>query len=103
MLKSPLFAPPKATEEMWSVAPPELVTVTFLGPVVVPCVIAPKETLVVDRETPGFVDGAEVAVPLTWIICGELGASSEMVMITERWPAATGVNVRVSVQPVFAA
>lgn len=81
MVKSPLFDPAKATEEMWSVAPPELVTVTFLGAVVVPCVIAPKETLVVDRDTAGFVDGAGVAVPLSWIICEEFGASSVMVMI----------------------
>src|SRR5271170_5204344 len=103
MVKSPLFGPPTATEEMWSVAAPELVTVTVFGPVVVPCVIAPKETLVVDRETAGVVDGAEVAFPLTGIICGEFGASSVMVMIAERWPAATGVNVNVSEQPALAA
>src|SRR5271168_2689636 len=102
-MKSPLFAPPRTTEEMWSGPPPELVTVTFCAAEDVPCVRAAKERLVDERDTAGVVDGAGVAVPLTWIDCGEFWESSVIVMIAERWPAARGAKVRVIMQPVFAA
>jgi len=103
MLKSPLFAPPRTIEEIWSVPPPVLVTVTFCAAADVPCVMAAKERLVDEKETAGVVDGAAVAVPLTWMDCGEFVASSEIEMIAERWPAARGVKVRVIMQPALAA
>jgi len=102
-MKSPLFVPPRTTEEIWSGAPPEFVTVTFCPAVDVPCVTAAKERLVDDKETAGVVDGADVAMPLTWMDCGEFGASSVIEMIAERWPAARGVKVIVIVQPALAA
>ena len=71
-MKSPLFAPPRTTEEMWSGTPPELVTVTFWVGEDVPCVRAAKERLVDEKDTAGVVDGAGVATPLTWMDCGEL-------------------------------
>jgi hypothetical protein len=62
ILKLPLFAPPRTTEDIWSVPPPVLVTVTFCTAVVVPCVMAAKERLVDEKETAGVVDGAAVGV-----------------------------------------
>ena len=101
--KSLGLAPPSTTEEMCSVAPPELVTVTAWGELAVPCVTAPNPSAVAERETSGFVGGAAVAVPLTWMDCGEFWASSVTVTVAERWPAASGVNVSVMVQLEFAA
>jgi len=88
---------------MWSGPPPELVTVTFCAVLDVPCVMAAKERLVDDKETAGVVDGAAVAMPLTWMVCGEFVASSVIVTIADRWPAARGVKVSVITQLAFAA
>ena len=102
-VKSPLFAPPRTTEEIWSGPPPELVTVTFCAVLDVPCVMAAKERLVDDKETAGVVDGAAVAMPLTWMDCGEFEASSVIERIADRWPAARGVKDRVITHPALAA
>ena len=102
-LKSLGFAPPRATEEMCNGAPPELDTVTFCCALIAPCVTAPNTRFVEERETTGFVGGTAVAVPLTWMACGEFWASSDIEMIAERCPAARGVNVMLIVQPLFTA
>ena len=65
--------------------------------------ITPNETFVGEREAAGFVGGTAVAVPLTWMDCGEFWASSEIERSAERWPAARGVKVRVIVQVAFGA
>ena len=83
--------------------PPELVTVTVCGPAIVPCVITPNERFVEEKDAAGLVGGAAVAEPLTWIDWGEFWASSEIVRIAERWPAARGVKVRVIMQLAFGA
>src|SRR5690242_10864122 len=103
MLNSPLFAPPRTTEEMCSEDPPELVTVTVCGPAIVPCVTTPNDRFVDEREAAGLVGGAAVADPLTWIDWGEFWASSEIERIAERCPAASGVNVSVIIQEALAA
>jgi hypothetical protein len=59
------FAPPRTTEEICSAAAPELVTVTVCGPFDVPSVIVENETLAGMKDTAGFVDGGEEAVPLS--------------------------------------
>ena len=102
-MKSPLFAPPSTTEEIWSGPPPEFVTVTFCPVLVVPWVIAAKERLVDDKETAGVVEVVEVAMPLTWMDCGEFEASSVIEMMADRWPAARGVKVTVIMQLALAA
>src|SRR5580658_2789751 len=103
MLKSALFVPPRTTEEIWSVPPPLLVTVTVCAAVDVPCVMTAKERFVDEKDTAGAVDGAAVAMPLTGMDCGEFEASSVIEITAERWPAARGVKVTVIVQPALAA
>jgi len=103
MLKSPLFVPPRATDEICNGPPPELVTVMFCAAEDVPCVMTAKERLVEDRDTAGVVDGAGVAMPVIWMDCGEFEASSVIEIIAERWPAARGVKVMVIMQLALAA
>jgi hypothetical protein len=102
-LKSFGLAPPSVTEEMCNGAPPGLDTVTFCCALAAPCVMVPNTRFAEESETMGFVGVAVVAEPLTGMICGEFAASSVIVMVAERWPAARGVNVIVIMQPEFAA
>ena len=73
---------------------------TFIG-VLVPCVLVPKSGL------PGFTTtaeaGAAVAVPWTFMTCGESGASSVSMTVAVRSPAARGVKVTFIVQVELAA
>ena len=54
-VRSSVFVPPTITEEMCSVAVPELVNVMVWAAALVPCVTAPKKTDAVDSVTPGRV------------------------------------------------
>ena len=63
MLKSLGLFPPMTTEEMWSVAVPELVSVIVTGPLVVPCVVVGKEMLPGTRVTAGWRGGGATPVP----------------------------------------
>ncbi len=66
--------------------------------------MAPGETLA-DVFPPGAaeIEAAGVALPLTAITCGELGASSESVMVSLRWPAASGAKVTETAQEALGA
>src|SRR2546427_8170000 len=64
-VRAPGFFPPMTTEEMWSMAVPELVTVTVTGPLVVPCVVVGKEMLPGTRVTAGWGGGGATPVPLS--------------------------------------
>ena len=80
--------------------PPLLVRVIICDELELPCVVAANES----------VDGASVAfgcaaipVPAREMFCGELGASSLMVIDAVRDPAPSGVNVTLIVQVAFGA
>lgn len=49
------------------------------------------------------IEAAGVALPLTAITCGEAGASSESVMVSLRWPAASGAKVTEMAQEALGA
>ncbi len=66
-LKSPAFAPPIATFVICSTAVPPLVTVTFIGVLLVPCVTVPKSRLPGTSVTAGA--GAR-PVPDRLSVCG---------------------------------
>src|SRR5882724_3855847 len=91
-LNSFAFAPPSATLEMCSAAVPVLFTVTFIG-VLVPWVAVPKSGLLGFTATAD--EGAAVAFPMTFMTCGEPGASSVSATLAVRNPAASGLNVTV--------
>src|SRR6266702_2081343 len=79
MVKSPGLFPPMITEEMWSVAVPELVTVTVTGPLVVPCVVVGKEMLPGTRVTAGGVKITEIAHDLLgWRMLGAWQVSDSL-------------------------
>src|SRR5208282_6325810 len=101
LLKSAGLLPPTATEEMRRVALPELVTVTLVAPLVVPCVVAAKMTGLGAMVMAGA--GPATALPCTLMICGELAASSLTVMVSVRWPAASGAKVTEIAQEALAA
>ena len=103
MLKSPLFAPPSTTEEIWSGTPPALLTVTFCAAEEVPCVMTAKERLVEEKDTAGVVDEPAVAMPPIGTDCGEFEASSVIERVADRWPAARSEKVTVIAQPALAA
>ena len=56
-------------------------------------------------EPPGAApaENAELALPLTSMICGESGASSVSLRVAERKPAARGVKVTATVQEALTA
>lgn len=95
--------PPSVTEEICSVAVPELVSVMVCGAAVVPWVTAPRETEFVESVTAGLVCGGAAPVPVSWTDCGELGASSVMTMLARRCPAPNGENVTLILHVAFTA
>jgi hypothetical protein len=94
-LKSEELGPPRATEETWRGAVPELMTVRVCTAPDVPCVIVGNEGAAGEKVTPGPV---ATPVPLRAKVCGLPGASSVIVTVAERTPEARGVNVTIIVQ-----
>jgi hypothetical protein len=92
------FAPPSATLEMCSGAVPIFFTVTFIG-VLVPWVAVPKSGLLGFTATAG--EGAAIEFPMTFMTCGEPGASSVSPTLAVRNPAASGLNVTVMMHEAF--
>src|SRR5712692_192041 len=88
---------------MCSGAVPELVSVTLCGPAEVPCVTVPKVTVLGLRVTAGLPGGGAWPVPVSGTDCGELGASSAMVMLAVRCPAPSGEKVTLMVQEALGA
>jgi len=97
-VKSLAFVPPSTTEVICSEPVPELVSVTVWGGTLVPCVTAPKERVLGESLATGVPGGGVAPVPVSCIDCGELGASSLMVMSAVRWPEPSGENVTEIVQ-----
>ena len=98
--KSDGLAPARVTDEMCNAVVPLLVSVTVCNALATPCVVAGKETV---EELKLTADCEAIPVPDSEIFCGELGASSLMVMVAVREPAPSGVNVTSMVQVWFGA
>lgn len=94
--KSAAFVPLRLILVMVSAAVPLLVRVIVWAPLVVPTFWLPKFTLLGLSVTAGA--GAVVAVPESATVCGLPGASSLMLMLAVRVPAAVGVKVTLIVQ-----
>jgi hypothetical protein len=94
-LKSEGFGPPRATDETWRGAVPELMRVSVCTAPDVPCVIVGNEGAAGEKVTPG---PAATPVPFRARVCGLPGASSAIVTVAERTPEARGVNVTIIVQ-----
>ena len=94
MAKSPGLAPPSVRLEMLSCVPPEFVSVTLSGLLVVPTGWLPKARLLAEIETPA---GA-TPVPESGSLSGLLEALLATVTLATRAPAAAGVNVTLNVQ-----
>lgn len=94
-LNSAGLAPPRATDEMWSGAFPELTTVSVCAAPDVPWVIVGNEGAAGENVTPGPV---VTPVPFRARVCGLPGASSVIVTVAERTPEARGANVTITVQ-----
>ena len=92
------MTPPRTTEEICRVAVPELVSITFCGPLVTPWVTVPNDTLAGVRVTAGLVTGVPMPLPLSGTDCGEPGASSVITMLAVRCPPARGVKLTAIVQ-----
>src|SRR2546425_7151624 len=91
--KSPGFEPARAMLVMLRVAVPLLVRVTVCAGLVVLRRWSPKARLVGAKVTAGTMP-----VPASDTDCGLPGASSVMVTVAVRAPAAVGVNLRVTGQ-----
>src|SRR5260370_42491534 len=100
-LKYEGLGPLRETEETWSGAVPELITVSVWAAPEVPSVIVGNEGTVGEKVI--AATGA-TPVPLRDKVCGLLGASSEIVTVAESTPGARGVNatmtVRAEVTPI---
>lgn len=94
-LKSEGLGPLRETEETWSGAVPELITVSVWAAPEVPSVIVGNEGTVGEKVI--AATGA-TPVPLRAKVCGLFGASSEIVTVAERTPGARGVKVTMTVQ-----
>ncbi len=94
-LKSEGLGPRRETEETWSGAVPELITVSVWAAPEVPSVIVGNEGTVGEKVI--AATGA-TPVPLRDKVCGLLGASSEIVTVAESTPGARGVNATMTVQ-----
>ena len=92
-LKSPVFAPVKATLLMLRAALPVFVSVTGCTPLVVPRVWLSKIRLVTVRLTAG-----PLPVPVRFKLCGLRAALSVIVNTALRVPGAEGVNVTLIAQ-----
>ena len=99
-LKSPAFAPVTVKAGVKGMEP-VLLRTTVSAPLAVPTDWLPKVKLVVERPATAAFPTPE---PVRGIICGLLGALSEMVNEADRFPVAVGVKVTLIVQkPPFAA
>src|SRR5216684_1743598 len=88
---------------MCSGAVPELVSVTLCGPGEVPCVTVPKVTVLGLRVTAGLPGGGAWPVPVSGTDCGELGASSTMLMVQVPFGERTVGTVQLGVAAKSAA
>ena len=92
---SEAFGPPRETEEMCSVALPELLTVSVCDALEVPCVVTGKDGEGGEKVTVGTT---AMPLPLKARLCGEPEALSETIRLAVRWPAAAGVKTTEIVQ-----
>jgi hypothetical protein len=92
-LKALAFVPLRATDVMCSDPVPEFVRVTTCPLTAAPCVTVPNEMLVGVNFATGVPGGGAAPVPVNCTDCGESGASSLMVIVAVRCPAAWGANV----------
>ncbi len=95
-LNSEEFGPPRETEETWSGAVPELVTVSVCAAPDVPCVMVGNEGEAGEKVTIG--PAAAAPEPVRATVCGLPGASSVRVTVAERTPEASGEKVTITVQ-----
>ncbi len=92
------FVPPSAMLEIVRVAEPELVTVTAMGALVVPWMVAGKLIVLDESATNGTA-----AAPVNATDWGEPAALSATLRVPAAVPAATGVKLTEMVQVVAAA
>jgi hypothetical protein len=94
IVKSPTFGPPNTTEEMWSVAAPEFVTVTTCARLVAPCTVFGKERFAGAMVA---LDRPEMPMPVNVVDC--IPAVSVMVVnVAWRGPDAAGVKLTLIAQ-----
>ena len=98
MLKSAGLPPLNLREEKCRGALPELVIVMFCCGLVVASATPENETAAEERVTAG-----RPPVPVSWAVCGELGASSAIVSVAVRVPRAEGANITATVHAAPAA
>jgi hypothetical protein len=90
-LNSEALDPARETEEICKGAFPELMTDMVCGALEVPCVVEGK-----DGEGGEKVRAGRTAMPapVRATVCGEPEASSAIIKLATRWPAAVGVKTR---------
>src|SRR5271155_578587 len=93
LLKSLELFPPITSEEICSVAFPELVTPMFMAPLLVPCVIVANVAGFGATVTAGAGGGDAKPSPLSCTECGLPGALSATLSAAVCCPAADGVKV----------
>ena len=89
IVKSPTFGPPNVTEEMWSVAAPEFVTVTTCAGLVTPCAVFGNDRLAGAMVA---LDRPEMPMPVNVVDCIP-AVSVVVVSVAWRGPDAAGVKL----------
>lgn len=90
-LNSEALDPERETEEICNDAFPELMTDMVCGALEVPCVVDGKEGEDGEKVRAGRT---AMPVPVRATVCGEPEASSAIIKLATRWPAAVGVKTR---------
>jgi hypothetical protein len=103
LVKLVMLLPPATTLEICRGALPELVTVTLIAALDVPCNVLGKFTVLDESVTAGPVTGGPMPVPVRVTTCGLPGALSMKLTVACRAPAAAGVKVTAMEQDAFAA